>query len=54
MRRKNRGININMVLDFISKELLTKRSHVGYRIMHQRLCANILHYTEHENETKKQ
>ena len=31
-----------MVLNFISNELLTSGSHVGYRIIHQRLCASIV------------
>ena len=31
-----------MVLDFISTELLTSGSHIGYRIMHQRLWASIV------------
>ena len=30
------------MLNFISNELLTSGSHVGYRILHQRLCANII------------
>ena len=38
--RKNRVIDINMVLNFISNELLTSGSHVGYRTMHQHFTYN--------------
>ena len=40
MRKKNRVIDISLVFDFISKEFPTSGSYIGYRIMHQCLCAN--------------
>ena len=42
VRRKNRVTDISMVPDFFPNELLTSWQHVGYRIMHQRLCANYI------------